>query len=136
MQLVVTSPPFLDVVQYAQDNWLRCWFNGIDAGAVGGSITMARTVAEWAEFIGEVFEELYRVVRPAGWVAFEVGEVRKGSVKLDEHVVPLGLRAGFECQGIVVNRQEFTKTSHIWGVDNNRRGTNTNRIVVFRKAPG
>lgn len=136
VQLVVTSPPFLDVVQYAQDNWLRCWFNGIDAKAVGERITMARTVAEWAEFIGAVFQELYRVVRPGGWVAFEVGEVRKGSVKLDEHVVPLGLRAGFECEGIMVNLQEFTKTSHIWGVDNNRRGTNTNRIVVFRKAPG
>jgi hypothetical protein len=29
--LVVTSPPFLDIVQYADDNWLRCWFAGIDA---------------------------------------------------------------------------------------------------------
>jgi Regulator of chromosome condensation (RCC1) repeat len=28
---VVTSPPFLDVVQYAGDNWLRCWFAGIDS---------------------------------------------------------------------------------------------------------
>jgi hypothetical protein len=29
--LVVTSPPFLDVVQYATDNWLRCWFLGIES---------------------------------------------------------------------------------------------------------
>ena len=28
--LVVTSPPFLDVVDYKADNWLRCWFNDID----------------------------------------------------------------------------------------------------------
>ncbi len=27
VQLTVTSPPFLDIVQYADDNWLRCWFN-------------------------------------------------------------------------------------------------------------
>src|SRR5688500_6027749 len=26
VQLTVTSPPFLDVVQYVKDNWLRCWF--------------------------------------------------------------------------------------------------------------
>src|SRR5205823_5138012 len=25
VSLVVTSPPFLDVVDYASDNWLRCW---------------------------------------------------------------------------------------------------------------
>ncbi len=30
IDLIVTSPPFLDVVDYATDNWLRCWFNGID----------------------------------------------------------------------------------------------------------
>ena len=34
--LTVTSPPFLDVVQYTGDNWLRCWFNGLDAEAVAG----------------------------------------------------------------------------------------------------
>ncbi len=28
VSIVVTSPPFLDVVDYAQDNWLRCWFAG------------------------------------------------------------------------------------------------------------
>jgi len=30
VDLTVTSPPFLDVVQYADDNWLRCWFNNIN----------------------------------------------------------------------------------------------------------
>jgi hypothetical protein len=30
--------------------------------------------------------------------------------------------------------QEFTKTSNIWGINNNTRGTNTNRIVLFNKA--
>ena len=30
VKLTVTSPPFLDIVNYAQDNWLRCWFNDID----------------------------------------------------------------------------------------------------------
>src|SRR5439155_9384819 len=34
VSLVVTSPPFLDVVDYATDNWLRCWFLGLDAKSV------------------------------------------------------------------------------------------------------
>src|SRR4029079_15925564 len=34
VSLVVTSPPFLNIVQYATDNWLRCWFVGIDADFV------------------------------------------------------------------------------------------------------
>jgi len=79
------------------------------------------------------FCELFRITRPGGYIAFEVGEVRRGTVRLDEVVVPLGVRAGFSCQGILVNVQHFTKTSHIWGIGNNACGTNTNRIVVFKK---
>jgi hypothetical protein len=134
IQLTVTSPPFLDVVQYAQDNWLRCWFNGIDEKEIAKKITTARTVEEWSEVMQDVFRELYRITRKGGWVAFEVGEVRKGNIKLDEYVVPLGIRAGFECQGILVNQQDFTKTANIWGIRNNVRGTNTNRIVIFSKS--
>lgn len=133
VQLTVTSPPFLDVVQYARDNWLRCWFNGLDAEAVNARITMSRTLEEWAQAMAAVLRELYRATRPGGWVAFEVGEVRRGEVRLEETVVPLGIDAGFECSAILINAQRFTKTANIWGVKNNRLGTNSNRIVLFRK---
>src|SRR6185295_3782548 len=91
VQLTVTSPPFLDVVQYARDNWLRCWFNSLDADAISGRITMAREVEEWSSAMAPVFAELYRITRRGGWVAFEVGEVRRGAVKLEEVVAPLGV---------------------------------------------
>jgi SAM-dependent methyltransferase len=135
VQLTVTSPPFLNVVQYARDNWLRCWFNGLDAGAIGSRITMSASVEEWSREMTRVMRELYRVTRPGGWVAFEVGEVRRGEVRLDEVVAPLGLASGFACEAVLINTQQFTKTANIWGVRNNERGTNTNRIALFRKPP-
>ena len=133
VQLTVTSPPFLDIVQYREDNWLRCWFNGLEADAVGRQITLARSIEEWSRVMGTVFDELYRITRPGGFVAFEVGEVRKRTIRLEEHVVPLGIAAGFSCPCVIINQQHFTKTSNIWGVDNMASGTNTNRIVVFEK---
>jgi hypothetical protein len=135
VQLTVTSPPFLDVVQYSQDNWLRCWFNQIDGNKVAEQMTMAKTVDEWSKEMARVFAELYRITKPGGYVAFEVGEVRKGSVRLEEYVVPLGLNVGFQCIAILINQQLFTKTANIWGIHNNRTGTNTNRIVLFTKEP-
>jgi hypothetical protein len=133
MALTVTSPPFLDVVDYVGDNWLRCWFTGLDAVAIGRGISVPRTVTAWAETMGAVFAELHRLTRPGGFVAFEVGEVRRGKVRLDEVVLPLGLRAGFKAHGILVNSQAFTKTAHIWGVGNNDKGTNSNRVVLFER---
>jgi hypothetical protein len=132
VQLVVTSPPFLDVVQYAGDNWLRCWFCGIDAKVV--PITMARSVDAWRQSMHKVLVELHRVVRPGGYVAFEVGEVRKGKVRLEEAVVPAAAEAGFRPELVMINAQNFTKTANCWGIANNKSGTNTNRIVLLRRS--
>jgi hypothetical protein len=130
--LVVTSPPFLNVVQYATDNWLRCWFLGIDAKSV--QLTVPHKLAEWRGAMLEVFRELHRVLKPGGHVAFEVGEVHGGQTKLEETVLPCGPEAGLEPVLVVINDQKFTKTANCWGVDNMAKGTNTNRIVVFRKS--
>lgn len=133
IDLVVTSPPFLDVVNYAGDNWLRCWFCGIDPASV--AITIARHPAEWRGAMHEVFLELFRVLRPGKFVAFEVGEVRGGTLRLEDLVLPAAASAGFEPQFVMVNAQAFTKTANCWGVTNNRKGTNSNRVVVLQK-PG
>ena len=134
VHLTVTSPPFLNIVRYAEDNWLRSWFNGIDASNIESKISSCRTVDKWSNVMSGVFSELYRVTVPDGWVAFEVGEVNNGRIKLDEQVIPLGLSSGFVCAGVMVNSQDFTKTSNIWGVKNMKIGTNTNRIVLFHKS--
>ena len=133
ISLTVTSPPFLDVVHYKDDNWLRCWFCGLDADAIGEKITICHKIEDWTEAMGEVLKELYRVTKPWGHVAFEVGEAKKGTVNLEEIILPLGLGAGFDPMGIMINEQTFTKTANIWGVDNNAKGTNSNRIVLFKK---
>jgi hypothetical protein len=131
VHLVVTSPPFLDVVDYAHDNWLRCWFCGIDPQAV--PITIARGIDEWREAMRQVFRELARVLIQGGWIAFEVGEVRGGKVRLEEVVVQAVQGLPLIPQAIVINDQHFTKTAHIWGVSNRVKGTNTNRIVLMQK---
>ena len=132
VSLVVTSPPFLDVVDYATDNWLRCWFLGIDAQTV--RLTVPKKLEAWRIAMTDVFHELHRVLKPGGHVAFEVGEVHAGKTKLEETVLPCGVAAGLEPLLVVINDQEFTKTANCWGVNNMAKGTNTNRIVLFRRA--
>lgn len=131
VSLVVTSPPFLDVVQYAEDNWLRCWFLGIDPKTV--ALTVPKKLDSWAAAMTQVFHELHRVLKPGGHIAFEVGEVHGGKTKLEETVLPSGIAAGLEPVLVLINDQKFTKTANCWGVANMSKGTNTNRIVLFRK---
>ncbi len=131
VDLVVTSPPFLTVVNYKLDNWLRCWFCGIDPDEV--RITNLARLDRWQAAMRKVFLELHRVLAPGACVAFEVGEVRKATVRLEDAVIPSAMAAGLDPVFVLINDQSFTKTANLWGVANNRVGTNTNRVVLLRK---
>lgn len=132
VSLVVTSPPFLHVVQYETDNWLRCWFNGIDAKAV--PMWQLTKVDAWQEAMTRVLVELKRILKPGGHVAFEVGEVNKGKTNLEDHIIPAAFDAGLDVELVLINDQKFTKTANCWGVSNQSKGTNTNRIILLRKS--
>jgi SAM-dependent methyltransferase len=131
VDLIVTSPPFLDVVDYATDNWLRCWFNGIDDEKI--DIWTFRKSSEWVEAMERVFNELHRALSPGGYIAFEVGEVRRGKLRMEELVIPAAKTARLSPVLVLINSQEFTKTSNCWGVTNQIAGTNTNRVVLLQK---
>ena len=129
--LIVTSPPFLNIVDYKKDNWLRCWFVDIDPEAL--KISTYSSVEEWRAFIHDAFEEMCRVVREGGHIAFEVGEVRNGKVQLEEIVLQAVEGLPLVLEEVLINQQNFTKTSNLWGITNNQAGTNTNRIVLFKR---
>ena len=131
VDLVVTSPPFLDTIDYVQDNWLRMWFCGIEIE--DGKIWQLRSLEDWGARMRDVFLELRRVLKPGGKVAFEVGEVRNGTVFLEDAVAKASLDAGLIPEALIINMQHFTKTANCWGVSNNKRGTNSNRIVILTK---
>jgi hypothetical protein len=94
---------------------------------------MARTLEEWSSTMFSVLLELKRVLKVNGYIAFEVGEIRKGKLSLEHEIIRLGQRAGLKIEKVLINTQEFTKTANIWGIGNNVGGTNTNRIVVLKK---
>jgi len=130
IDLIVTSPPFLNEVDYRGDNWLRCWFAGIDLDQI--KIRTPRKESDWQQFMMETLRECRRIIRPTGRVVFEVGEVRKGKIQLERPLILAGLEAGLQVEKILINRQTFTKTANCWGVKNMADGTNSNRLVVFK----
>ena len=131
VDLVVTSPPFLDTIDYMQDNWLRMWFCRIEIEQ--GKIWQLKSLDAWVDKMTQVFVELRRVLRPCGRVAVEVGEVRNGTVLLENAVIKASLDAALTPEKLMINTQEFTKTANCWGVSNNKKGTNSNRIVILKK---
>lgn len=131
VDLIITSPPFLDIVNYQGDNWLRCWFNHIDPKNV--SLWNIRNPDTWIEVMTKVFLELKRILKPGGYIAFEVGEIRGGKIRMETLAAPAAIAAGLIPIFVLINDQEFTKTANCWGVSNQSKGTNTNRILLLQK---
>ena len=131
ISLTVTSPPFLDVVDYQADNWLRCWFAGIAPETV--QISSYKKLEDWQDFVQRTLAELTRITCPGGHIAFEVGEVRGGKILLEEAVIAAAESLPLTVLAVMINQQDFTKTANCWGVSNNSKGTNSNRIVIMQK---
>ena len=131
VQLIVTSPPFLDIVNYVGDNWLRNWF--CQCKPEPGKLWQLRKLEDWTDKMSASLKEMSRVLKPEGRIALEVGEVRKGKLKLEEQIILAGKAVGLRVEYTLINKQIFAKTANCWGVRNNTLGTNSNRIVVFRK---
>jgi DNA modification methylase len=134
VDLIITSPPFLDIVNYQQDNWLRMWFANVEIEK--NACWQIKNLTDWLNKMQSAFQEFYRVLKPSGVIAFEVGEIRKGNLLLENEVVKIVSEVGFTADCILINAQNFTKTANCWGVKNNQEGTNTNRIVILTKDAG
>ena len=131
VSLVVTSPPFSTVVNYGAEHWLRLKFAGIERDSI--AFSHIASLADWTAMIRETLIEQIRVVKPGGYIAMEVGEIRRGTVKLERLVWHAA--EGLPCRrlGVIVHDAKFTKSSHIYNVTNGQCGTNTNRIVLLQR---
>ncbi len=139
VDLIVTSPPFLDKVDYLADNWLEFWFSGISPKAFRKNVVMTPTLTDWSEFISGMLKESLRVLKKQSYAVIEVGEVEKNGkvINLDEEVAKAAREIShpskrFIVEEVLINQQKFTKLANCFKVDNNAKGTNTNRLVVLK----
>ncbi|TGN20118.1 site-specific DNA-methyltransferase [Leptospira idonii] len=135
VDLIVTSPPFLDKVDYEADNWLRHWFLDISKNSER-KLSIFSNLQDWNHFIRSTLKESSRVLKKGAYMVMEVGEVKKGKeiLNLDEDVVNMAQGTGLVWSKTYIHTQTFTKLSNCWQVSNNEKGTNSNRCVVLRKA--
>lgn len=75
--LVVTSPPYLNLVNYASNNWLRLWMLGYDKANLKDHIKLSDNLklAQWQEFIFAYLSNIYSKIKPGGTLCLIVGTV-------------------------------------------------------------
>ncbi|MDH5655061.1 MAG: site-specific DNA-methyltransferase [Spirochaetia bacterium] len=137
--LIVTSPPFLDKVNYVLDNWMRAWFLDVEEELKKIRLSILSNPEDWTDFMKDVMVEMGRILEPGGRAVIEVGEVVYGGkvMNLEQLLMdqlPLKTKGGIlRAEKVFINSQKFTKLANCWDVKNNVKGTNSNRCLVLRK---
>lgn len=129
--LIITSPPFIDEVDYKGDNWLRCWLLGVESKDL--PIWQTRSVEAWRTQMTGVLFNLHKNSAEDAILCWETGEVRQGTIDLAQHSAAAAHSAGWKVYCCLIHEVEFSKVSATYGVSSNEKGTNTNRVLIAYK---
>lgn len=150
-KLIVTSPPYLNVVRYGKFNWIRLWLLGESVSDVDRSLRVEATDRRLAlsdrmrfkgycGFLKTVLTECATVLRDDGVCAVTIGDVRnkehgERTLALEawesmKDEVPLVLGAA-----VVDDVNQLGKVSKIWGLAHRGEATKVDRVLLFHK-PG
>jgi hypothetical protein len=147
--LIVTSPPYLKVVNYGTSNWIRLWWLGIDnVSRHGGSgrksldaqLDHRHTYESYKAFMLRTLKGTRRVLNRDGVAVFVIGDVAKpGETTVDlAHQIwhDVGAQTGLEILDTIGDSLPAqNKVSRIWG-DTKGRATDRDCILVLGRSDG
>lgn len=126
---IVTSPPYMDALDYARDNRLRLWFLGVND--YKHYDTRLGSLERFMELMAAFLMRAMRWLRSGGYCVCVVGEVngKKKSIDIARIVADIATKQvrGFRLESIV--------TDDIPDIRRSRKGSyvNTESIVVLSK---
>ena len=77
IDMIITSPPYFNVINYAYDNRLRLWALGFNYKDIQKKLCMTASIQKYSVFIEDSIKEMYRVLKDDTWAIIVVGDVKK-----------------------------------------------------------
>ena len=100
VDVILTSPPYLDSQTYAKDNWLRLWLLGYDFRSHHALYVHTASPRRYVELMLPVLASAKRMLRPGGRLILVAGDVRResaverviqtASLLMEQVIAPLG----------------------------------------------
>jgi tRNA G10 N-methylase Trm11 len=112
VQLVVTSPPYLKITSYEEDQWLRLWFLGYPPIPSQGKITKDDRISsqdKYIDFLGSTWKTIYKVMKRGGIIVCRIGQSAKDSYPLKDIINDSIKRSGVNLKLIKQSYSPFKK---------------------------
>ena len=86
VDLLLTSPPYMRVLDYSWNNWLRLWWLDADRESERDELTITESESKYKDFVEDTLREIERVVSDDGYAIIVVGDVRKRMANHVEYI--------------------------------------------------
>ena len=135
VDLLLTSPPYLGIVNYAKQNWIRSWFLNSNPVLVSKKLDDNLNINQWVQFSKKTMIEFKKMLKPNGVAVIVIGDVMKSK----KNVIPLARDFALMIKENKIFKnvwifsdyiQEADKTTRIWG-ETKGKATSTDRIVIL-----
>jgi DNA modification methylase len=149
VDLVVTSPPYLKVVNYGTSNWIRLWWLGIDdvsrhggAGrhSLDAQLDHRHTYDSYRDFMLRTLKGVQRVLKQNGVAVFVIGDVAtpgRPSMELASQIwADIGEQTNLRLVEFIKDSlPSHSKVSRIWG-DTKGQATDHDCVLVLARKDG
>ncbi|HZW49395.1 MAG TPA: DNA methyltransferase [Bacillota bacterium] len=116
VDLQFTSPPYLNTLEYVDDNWLRLWMNGFSEEDFAARLPRLYTMPEWCDYMNKVLKEQRRFCKSGAINVWAVAERKVGDRWLDEILAELAAAVGFQLRAVYhINLPQKKKKQNLRG---------------------
>lgn len=134
VKLILTSPPYLEVIKYGKYNWVRLWFLGEGARDVDEKLMASASLDKYIKFMDQHLAQMRKIIADDGYVCLVIGDVRRKDEHLNLAQAVWDLAAkpqGWHLHSIIADELPAgVKVSRIWK-NNVGRATKTDRLLLM-----
>ena len=135
IKLVVTSPPYLNIINYALQNWIRLWLLNENPKEIHQKLDDDLIIGEAISFLKLIINNLKEIIMEDGIIVFIIGDVVKSEnsiISLAKDLIKhLHSEQMFNDIGLWNDSiNESNKVTKIWS-ENKGKATNIDRILIL-----
>ncbi len=130
VHLIITSPPYLNVIKYGQYNWIRLWFITEKAKEVDSHLFTSQSLKKYTDFMKQFLQQSKKILKNDGKIVLIIGDVQE--LNLAEQVWEKSAKPlGYKKKHLLIdNIEEGTKTTKIWN-ERKGRATKVDRVLIL-----
>ncbi len=138
VNLIITSPPYLNKQTYAWDNWLRLWFLGYDYKSIAKKLFSTGSLTTYLDQMKDYLRSAYTKLKPNSAAVIVIGDViiNHKLIKTGEYIADVADELGFKVKYIIKDQILNGSLNHIYHpthFDLHKRGRLVDRIIVLHK---